>query len=75
MIDPVPYHKVRGVGFYRQFLDNSEWGAFMRAGRELALTALHDAAGGKRRQDDDPSEPSPVACVIPGRQRRTGNPC
>lgn len=45
MIDPVPYQKVRGVGFYRQFLDNSEWAAFMRAGRELALAALHDAAG------------------------------
>ena len=44
MIDPVPYQKVRGVGFYRQFLDNSDWAAFMRAGRELALAALREAA-------------------------------
>ena len=44
MIDPVPYQKVRGLGFYRQFLDNSDWAAFMRAGRELALAALREAA-------------------------------
>jgi NTE family protein len=40
MIEPVPYDKVRGTGFYRQFFDNGEWGAFMRAGREGALGAL-----------------------------------
>jgi NTE family protein len=33
MIEPVPYDKVRGVGFYRQFLNTAEWGAFMQAGR------------------------------------------
>jgi NTE family protein len=33
MIEPVPYEKVRGVGFYRQFLDLSEWPVFMRSGR------------------------------------------
>jgi len=33
MIEPVPYTKVRGVGFYRQFLNTSEWPEFMRAGR------------------------------------------
>ncbi len=33
MIEPVPYEKVRGVGFYRQFLNPSEWPAFMRSGR------------------------------------------
>ncbi len=32
-IEPVPYEKVRGVGFYRQFLNTSEWPAFMRSGR------------------------------------------
>lgn len=40
MVDPVPYDKVRGIGFYRQFLDNSEWPAFMRAGRDATLAAL-----------------------------------
>ncbi len=33
MIEPVPYEKVRGLGFYRQFLNNTEWPEFMRAGR------------------------------------------
>ncbi len=33
MIEPVPYEKVRGVGFYRQFLSTRDWGAFMKAGR------------------------------------------
>jgi NTE family protein len=40
MVDPVPYDKVRGIGFYRQFLDNGEWPEFMRAGREATLAAL-----------------------------------
>jgi NTE family protein len=40
MVDPVPYDKVRGIGFYRQFLDNSEWPDFMRAGRDATLAAL-----------------------------------
>jgi NTE family protein len=40
MIDPVPYEKVRGLGFYRQFLDTSEWPAFMRAGRDMARDNL-----------------------------------
>ena len=39
-IQPVSYTKVRGVGLYTQFLDNSEWVAFMRAGRTQALAAL-----------------------------------
>ena len=56
MIAPVPYERVRGVGFYRQFLDNSEWAAFMRAGRELALTALHQAAA---QQGDKPTPARP----------------
>jgi NTE family protein len=33
MIEPVPYGKVRGAGFYLQFLDNREWDGFMREGR------------------------------------------
>jgi NTE family protein len=40
LIEPVPYTKVRGTGFYRQFFDNSEWGPFMAAGRTAALGAL-----------------------------------
>jgi NTE family protein len=40
MIDPVPYEKVRGAGFYQQFLDNREWPDFMRSGRAAALKAL-----------------------------------
>ena len=45
MIEPVAYDKVRGVGFYRQFLNNREWSAFILAGREQGLLAL-DALGG-----------------------------
>jgi NTE family protein len=40
MIEPVPYTKVRGAGFYRQFLDTTEWPAFMRAGRLETRRAL-----------------------------------
>ncbi len=40
MIDPVPYEKVRGSGFYRQFIDNQEWAGFMRAGRAAGQQAL-----------------------------------
>lgn len=40
MIHPVPYHKVRGVGFYRQFLSSRDWPAFMEAGRVHAHRAL-----------------------------------
>jgi len=42
MTEPVPYQKVRGVGFYRQFLDPSEWPDFMRAGRSAARQAVLD---------------------------------
>lgn len=44
MLDPVPYEKVRGVGFYRQFLDTSEWPSFMRAGHRDARRALRELA-------------------------------
>jgi len=40
MTEPVPYHKVRGVGFYRQFLNPAEWPEFMRSGRSTARRAL-----------------------------------
>ena len=40
MIEPVPYETVRGVGFYRQFLNTSEWPRFMEAGRLHARQAL-----------------------------------
>jgi NTE family protein len=44
MIEPVPYGKVRGVGFYRQFLSATEWPSFMQAGREHTRPALHALA-------------------------------
>jgi NTE family protein len=40
MIEPVPYGKVRGAGFYLQFLDNREWAGFMRQGRVAGRQAL-----------------------------------
>ena len=44
-IEPVPYSKVRGVGFYRQFLSTRDWGAFMLAGRAEARRALRARYG------------------------------
>jgi NTE family protein len=40
LVEPVPYWKVAGTGFYEQFLDTREWPEFMRAGRAAMLTAL-----------------------------------
>ena len=40
LVEPVPYGKVAGTGFYQQFLDTREWPRFMRAGREAMLAAL-----------------------------------
>ncbi len=48
LLEPVDYGVVAGLGFYHQFLDTSDWPAFMRAGRESALRALRAAAGGDR---------------------------
>jgi NTE family protein len=44
MIEPVPYEKVRGLGFYRQLLNNTEWSQFMRDGRMAGLLALETLA-------------------------------
>lgn len=50
LVEPVPYRKVRGTGFYQQWLDTSEWPQFMRAGREETLDALrrHASRGARR---------------------------
>jgi len=39
LVEPVPYWKVVGTGFYEQFLDNREWPQFMRAGRAAMLAS------------------------------------
>ena len=57
MIEPVPYEKVMGLGFYRQFLTTEDWPGFMRAGRQEALRVLHHAAS--RRAGADMSGPRP----------------
>jgi NTE family protein len=44
LIEPVPYWKVAGAGFYQQFLDTREWPQFMRAGREATLASLRQHA-------------------------------
>jgi NTE family protein len=44
LVEPVPYWKVAGTGFYEQFLDNREWPQFMRAGREATLDSLRQHA-------------------------------
>ena len=45
LVEPVPYQKVAGTGFYEQFLDTCEWPQFMRAGHEAMLASLHQHAG------------------------------
>jgi len=45
MIEPVPFEKVRGAGFYRQFLSTRDWPGFMRAGRLESRRLLVDAFG------------------------------
>ena len=44
LVEPVPYGKVAGTGFYEQFLDTREWPQFMRAGREATLASLRQHA-------------------------------
>jgi len=44
LVEPVPYRKVAGTGFYEQFLDTREWPEFMRAGRMATLAALREHA-------------------------------
>jgi NTE family protein len=44
LVEPVPYWKVAGTGFYEQFLDTREWAEFMRSGRETMLAALRKHA-------------------------------
>ena len=42
MIEPVPYEKVKGIGFYRQFLSTRDWPEFMRQGRIAARRGLSE---------------------------------
>jgi NTE family protein len=55
LIHPVPYEKVQGLGFYRQFLDSSEWPEFMRAGRVAARQVLLAADERLRTTHFEPS--------------------
>ncbi len=40
LVEPVSYAEIRGVGFYRQYLDSARWPAYMSAGREATRAAL-----------------------------------
>lgn len=44
LLEPVPYRKVYGTGFYKQFIDVSEWPEFMLAGHRATLEALRAQA-------------------------------
>jgi NTE family protein len=48
LVEPVPYHKVAGTGFYEQFLDTRQWPEFMRAGRTALLAAMRQHAPTRR---------------------------
>jgi NTE family protein len=68
MIEPVPYEKVQGLGFYRQFLNNAEWPRFMQAGRtegRRALEALTGVAQGRSSRARKPrTGPSTLANAV-----------
>jgi NTE family protein len=48
LVEPVPYQKVAGTGFYEQFVDTAEWPAFMRAGRDTMRDTLRAMAQDRR---------------------------
>lgn len=45
MIEPVAFEKVRGAGFYRQFLSTRDWAGFMQAGRLETRRVLGQSFG------------------------------
>jgi NTE family protein len=46
LVEPAPYDMVRGTGFYRQFLDPTDWPMFIRAGYDTTRAALRVSAAG-----------------------------
>ena len=69
-IAPVPYDRVRGVGFYRQFLSTRDWADWMRAGRDHARRALAAAFGPGAAAEPGPAVErgavtQPVAVPVP----------
>lgn len=48
LVEPVPFWKVAGTGFYQQFLDAREWPEFMRSGRTAMLESLREYAASGR---------------------------
>ena len=44
IVEPVPYEKVHGTGFYQQFIDTSQWPEFMLAGRAATRAAVWSLA-------------------------------
>ena len=64
MIEPVPYEKVRGVGFYRQFLNPSEWPAFMRSGRAQTRRVLLSHRPERDERSTPTGGPYPVSKTL-----------
>jgi hypothetical protein len=50
VINPVPYTKVRRAGFYAEFLDRSDWPAFMQSGRTATIRALSGLRSRRHKQ-------------------------
>jgi NTE family protein len=50
LLEPVPYDAVRGTGFYRQFLDVTDWPRFMLAGYEHTRHAFARARRSERTE-------------------------
>ena len=50
LLEPVSFEVVKGLGFYREFLDSARWPQYMRQGRAAAAAALAGAALTRRRR-------------------------
>lgn len=49
LVEPVPYRRVAGAGFYEQFVDTTDWPEFMTAGRAAMLAVLRRRAEAEAR--------------------------
>lgn len=61
LLSPVPYSVVQGAGFYKQFLDHSQWADFMRAGRQEANSTLARWSGHSLDGEPDMTAHTPRA--------------
>jgi NTE family protein len=50
LIEPVPYQAVQGTGFYRQFIDTTDWPGYMSAGLDATRNAFGPGSASPSRR-------------------------